>query len=532
MKTILTITLILSAFLILQGQEYTTDYPIIKSSNSPNARIIKVISNKTSTKVLLEVTGQSSNKASISFSKWTVLIPYNNTVNLTDLRDYDLNIPELEYTTPEAIELWNRVAKLKYAAQAKTKETTGEFLIKDIGELELDKKYSLKSKPGEKFQIWMTFGKLSPGVEDIMIMELIEKGQEWIGIKIKNPDTSPKTKWTEISLKSEWDKNGILPFEGIYENTIRDNDSPKYRLALKYEKPTDSYSLIYLSGADFDIWKVGDVKAYISKTASTNIYKVKWYLGNKNISEDLYISFEQGTMKIIWTDGKPEQIYLKLFPTTNTDYPSNSSITSSGTGFAISSKGIIATNYHVIQDAKNIFVKGINGNFSNKFKAKVLIEDKNNDLAIIKIEDVTYKNISTPPYTFDFTISDVGTSVYALGYPLRASMGEEVKLTNGIVSSKTGYQGDITTYQISVPVQPGNSGGPLLNSKGNVIGIVNAKLAGAENASYAIKAMYLMNLFSISDYKITLPQLNKLNKLDLPNQVKLVKDYIYIIETN
>jgi S1-C subfamily serine protease len=76
-------------------------------------------------------------------------------------------------------------------------------------------------------------------------------------------------------------------------------------------------------------------------------------------------------------------------------------------------------------------------------------------------------------------------------------MGDEVKLTNGIISSKSGFQGDVTSYQITAPVQPGNSGGPLFDDKGNIIGIINAKHVGAENASYAIKASYLMNLIDL-----------------------------------
>ena len=80
---------------------------------------------------------------------------------------------------------------------------------------------------------------------------------------------------------------------------------------------------------------------------------------------------------------------------------------------------------------------------------------------------------------------------------MRATMGDEVKLTNGIISSKSGFQGDVTSYQITAPVQQGNSGGPLFDSKGNIIGIINAKHAGAENASYAIKASYLMNLIDL-----------------------------------
>lgn len=53
--------------------------------------------------------------------------------------------------------------------------------------------------------------------------------------------------------------------------------------------------------------------------------------------------------------------------------------------------------------------------------------------------------------------------MFALGYPMSDILGEEIKVTDGIISSKTGYQGDVVTYQISVPIQPGNSGGPLFD---------------------------------------------------------------------
>lgn len=157
--------------------------------------------------------------------------------------------------------------------------------------------------------------------------------------------------------------------------------------------------------------------------------------------------------------------------------------------------------------------------------------DKNNDLAIIKINDQSFTSFGTPPYKVNNNLSDVGNSVYALGYPLRATMGDEVKLTNGIISSKTGFQGDITTYQITVPVQPGNSGGPLFDSKGNIIGIINAKHTGAENASYAIKTSYLMNLIQVMNTTPSLPKTNTISSKSLSEQVKFVKEFVYIIET-
>ena len=111
-------------------------------------------------------------------------------------------------------------------------------------------------------------------------------------------------------------------------------------------------------------------------------------------------------------------------------------------------------------------------------------------------------------------------------------MGDEVKLTNGIISAKSGFQGDITTYQISAPVQPGNSGGPLFDNKGNLIGIINAKHLGTENVSYAIKVAYLLNLIETMPTTPKLQTINSLTNKSLAEQVKIIKNYTYIIEVN
>lgn len=208
-----------------------------------------------------------------------------------------------------------------------------------------------------------------------------------------------------------------------------------------------------------------------------------------------------------------------------------SGVSNSGTGFAITANGLLVTNHHVIDGAKTIKVRGINSDFNKTYKAKVLVSDKNNDLALLQIDDYGFTSLGTIPYTIKTGLAGVGESIFVLGYPLRATMGDEIKLTNGIVSSRTGFQGDITSYQISAPVQSGNSGGPLFDSEGNLVGIINAKHVGAENASYAVKASYLSNLV---DFLPSPPKLQKVNSLTgktLTQQVELVKKFVYIIET-
>jgi S1-C subfamily serine protease len=113
---------------------------------------------------------------------------------------------------------------------------------------------------------------------------------------------------------------------------------------------------------------------------------------------------------------------------------------------------------------------------------------------------------------------------------MTSTMGTEIKLTTGVISSRSGYQGDVSTYQVSVPVQPGNSGGPLFNYKGELIGIINAKHTGAENVSYAIKTSYVRNLIESFTNDVITPNNNKLSGNDLPEQVKQIKPYVYLIQ--
>ncbi|MCD4730053.1 MAG: serine protease [Bacteroidales bacterium] len=223
---------------------------------------------------------------------------------------------------------------------------------------------------------------------------------------------------------------------------------------------------------------------------------------------------------------------VKLYPDFNTleNEKKSENKVQSGSGFAITSDGLIVTNNHVINNTTNIKVRGVNGDFTNSFIAKVLVTDEKNDLAIIKIIDPSFIKLGTPPYTIKFLTSEVGLDIFILGYPLTTTMGEEIKLTNGIISAKSGFQGDITSYQISAPIQPGNSGAPLFDKNGNLIGIVNARHEGAENAGYAIKSSYLANLIESLNPSPKLSTQNILDGKSFIEQVKLISKFVYIIE--
>ncbi len=196
-----------------------------------------------------------------------------------------------------------------------------------------------------------------------------------------------------------------------------------------------------------------------------------------------------------------------------------------GTGFALTNNYIV-TNNHVVEGARSIYIQGVNGNFNNKYSATVVATDKYNDLALLKVNGCS---ISSVPYSVKTSTADVGEDIFVLGYPLTSTMGDEIKLTTGVVSSKTGFQGNVSMYQISAPIQPGNSGGPLFDSKGNVIGIVSAKHQGAENVGYAVKTSYLRSLIESTTSADILPHNNKISALGVTGKVKAVKNFVYYI---
>lgn len=415
-----------------------------------------------------------------------------------------------------------------------TKIKSGDFEAEYIGTLQSDGQslYSIecsanmgwnKVVSGQKYYYTLVFsGAIPPGLNNFSLIDEGSysgcRGYSFSNYTLNNPDTHPKTYLTEYSLKQKVDEqnDGIV---GIYESF----DKSDYKLGCIKDGTT--YKLVYLSygGGYMSWWKVGDVKAILRPSASTGVFKGDWYMANKTVNSDAYIFFDGNILKTVVAG--EESGYLKMYPTGTSSF-STGAQKSSGTGFAISSNGYIVTNYHVIENAKSIEVKGVNGNFTRKLSAKVIVSNEKNDLAIIKIEDNRFTSLGSIPYTFRKGVADVGENVFVLGYPMTSSMGEEVKLTNGIVSSKTGYKGDISLYQISAPVQPGNSGGPLFDKNGNLIGIVNAKHSYAENASYAIKVSYLIDLLPVT---INLPATNSLNGKVLTEQVKIVSNFTFMI---
>ena len=191
--------------------------------------------------------------------------------------------------------------------------------------------------------------------------------------------------------------------------------------------------------------------------------------------------------------------WIKEYPKTD-DYTSSSSSIEKpkktnwcGTCFAIS-RDIIVTNYHIVENAFAIEITGLNGDYTKRYSASVIGSDKNNDLSLLRISDESFPGFSNIPYKIDFASRDVGTPINIVGYPKSFSFMEEIKILSGSISSKNGYQGDATSYKISIPFHETYSGGPLMDTHGNIVGIANYGVSAEEDVSYAIKSTCLRGL--------------------------------------
>jgi hypothetical protein len=201
-----------------------------------------------------------------------------------------------------------------------------------------------------------------------------------------------------------------------------------------------------------------------------------------------------------------------------------------GTCFLIDKSGYLLTNYHVISGAKTIQVKGVGNDFSTLYGVDVIAYDVDLDLALLKFKN---PNLTFPdvPFKLSETTGLQGTKSFVLGYPLTSAMGEEIKVTEGIISAKSGYKGSISQYQFSAAVQPGNSGSPLFDENGNIIGVINSKLNGAEGAGYAIKSQYVATFLKLTERLDTNGNTTPVGTSSLVQKVAKLKEFIFIVKT-
>jgi serine protease Do len=190
-----------------------------------------------------------------------------------------------------------------------------------------------------------------------------------------------------------------------------------------------------------------------------------------------------------------------------------------GTCFMISKAGYLVTSYHVVKDADSIHIE--NEKFGT-IKASILFNDPSNDVSVLKIDTTVW----SLPYTIEKTEASLAEDVYTLGYPR-----EDVVFGEGAISALSGYKQNANSYQVSVPVNPGNSGGPLLNSKGDLVGMISGLQTETFGAAFAIKSSVLLDVVAGDSLKSTIPlsKQNSIRNAGRVMQVKQWKDYVFMV---
>ena len=176
--------------------------------------------------------------------------------------------------------------------------------------------------------------------------------------------------------------------------------------------------------------------------------------------------------------------------------------TASGTGFFISEEGHLITNHHVVKYCNLVQV-----NYRGKVsKAKILARDRTNDLSILETD-------IKPTDKFDISNQDAKLldDIYVAGFPFGQAVSSSVKVTKGVVSALSGLQDNYSVLQVDAALQPGNSGGPIINNRGDVVGVAVAKLdykdslesfgVIPENTNFGVKSSIVKNFTSAHNIK-------------------------------
>jgi TPR repeat protein len=193
----------------------------------------------------------------------------------------------------------------------------------------------------------------------------------------------------------------------------------------------------------------------------------------------------------------------------NEDQQRLAKVTTSASGFLITPNGYILTARHAVEKAARVEVI----HRGKTYPAKLVLQDESTDVAVLKVEG---GDLTCLPLVSSVAMKP-GDAVFTMGFPQVTVQGTEAKFTEGSISALSGLGGSPRSFQISVPVQPGNSGGPLVNEKGEVVGLVVSRLDDVtsllatgsvpQTVNYALKSSFILPLVeSIPDLPEKLPK--------------------------
>ncbi len=199
---------------------------------------------------------------------------------------------------------------------------------------------------------------------------------------------------------------------------------------------------------------------------------------------------------------------------------------SGGTSFLIDNDGYLVTNSHVVQGASTLIVV----NKGKEYIAQKVYENAANDLAILKINDKDWKPVGKIPYDIRKNTVDLGEEIFTLGYPRN-----EVVYNRGYMSARSGYLDDTLSIQLAISANPGNSGGPVLDKNGSIVGILSTRDRQSNDVVFASKASNISRAVEELKLDKKFEDLNilggsSLRGMDRVQQIKKLQDCVFMVK--
>jgi S1-C subfamily serine protease len=276
-------------------------------------------------------------------------------------------------------------------------------------------------------------------------------------------------------------------------------------------------------------WRTASVAATVAILSSAfTIWSLKPSI-KKTDSQYSTISREVEHIKKVQAGQQAEQKQLRDIISKNTKpAPPPSDVKYTGTGFAITNDGYFVTAYHVLHDGKSdfdsVYIQNHEGQY---FKATLINFSPESDIAILKVEKKNFRfGKGELPYTFAAAKAGLGTHIFTLGYP-----GDDMVYDEGYISSKNGYEDNDMQYTLHLPAGHGQSGSPVVDEKGNMLGLLTAVGSQGEANTYAVSSKALISLIhSATNNTIHLPKVNRLGRMKHDEQIEKMEAYTFSVK--
>lgn len=302
----------------------------------------------------------------------------------------------------------------------------------------------------------------------------------------------------------------LAPIEGVWIW-----DSNHYEVAIirnntEYYKEYDYVGVV--TDTRVDAWARGQIKMLLKETASPQAFSGVYFGAEHNELGTMFFLSSQNLIEFNIPDpygNRHRTILVRNYPKESQTQRIAETQNSSGTGFFVT-QDVVATNYHVIREAKLISLS-VGG---TAVHGDLLLKDAQNDLALIRINPANLlSTMSTLKGVKCLAIGNSdgarsGDAVFTVGFPLSGLLAATPSVAQGLISNSSGLDNDPRMFQISIPIQAGNSGSPLLDSNGRVIGVVTSTLNSKamlkatgtlpQNVNFATKSSYLRSILSMA----------------------------------